>query len=107
MGAVLDTNTWVHGVRRWVVQGAGDAKATFVVHKKINDSKKPVTQLLVVSELSTVLALCDGKILALSVSQLSKQANIIQGVQNADYMAVNTKVQQHTRRGRLTWRLIT
>jgi hypothetical protein len=77
-------------------QGAGDAKATFVVHKKISESKKPVTQLLVVSELSTVLALCDGKILALSVSQLSKQANIIQGVQNADYMAVNTKVHTHT-----------
>jgi hypothetical protein len=67
---------------------------SLLMKKKIDDGKKPIQQLVVIQELGTLLVTCDGKITALNLSTMAKQNNIIQGVKNCDYVAVNTKVSQ-------------
>jgi hypothetical protein len=65
--------------------------------KKVDDSKKPVTQLLVVQELATLLVQCDGKLIALNLGTLARQNNIVQAVKGCDYFAVNMQSQVNLR----------
>ena len=64
---------------------------SLLMKKKIDESKKPVSQLLVVRELNTVVAVVDGKVISLSLGTLSKQ-NLLSNVKGADLVAINTMV---------------